>query len=131
MPQADLVALNGKLSIDSYLSVGYPREAIVECEALRYSYLHDDPVVTLSRKKKENEIKLLVLGCYVPLNTIEMLQLLEAAVPHISIPITFTAKSHPNYQIKPSNFPSLQLTVVMDSLQTLAGNPNSICGNSR
>src|SRR3990172_153193 len=41
MPQADLMALNGKAARDAYLSVDRPKETIVECEALRYGYVID------------------------------------------------------------------------------------------
>ncbi len=116
MPQADFTALNGKAAVDAYLSVDYPKEAIVECEALRYGYLNDLRAGRSSRKARGKAIKVLVMGDYTPSGTIKMLQLLEAAAPHISAPATYTVKPHPNYLIKSADYPSLHLKVVMAPL---------------
>ncbi len=116
MPQADLTALNGKAAVDAYLSVDYPKEAIVECEALRYGYLNDLRAGHPPRKAKGDAIKVLILGDYMPSGTIKMLQLLEAAVPHMSALATYTMKPHPNYLVKSADYPSLHLKVVMDPL---------------
>ena len=65
------------ISLDNYLKAGYPKKAIVECEALRYFYL--DKLRAGSREEKTiEEIKVLILGDYMPSCTIKMLQLLEA-----------------------------------------------------
>ncbi len=119
MPQADLVALNGKAAVDAYLSVDYPKEAIVECEALRYGYLNDLRAGHPPRKAKEDAIRVLILGDYMPSATIKMLQLLEAAVPHISALATYTVKPHPNFMVTSADYPSLCLKVVMDPLEKI------------
>ncbi len=58
----------------------------------------------------------LILGDYMPSGTIKMLQLLEAAVPHMSALATYTLKPHPNFMVKAEDYPSLHLKVVMDPL---------------
>jgi surface carbohydrate biosynthesis protein (TIGR04326 family) len=115
-PQADLTALNGKAAVDSYLSVEFPKEAIVECEALRYGYLHDLRTVGLSKKARGAAIKILILGDYHSSGTMKMLQLLEAAVPHISAHATYTFKPHPNFPVRTEDYPALQLKLVTDPL---------------
>jgi surface carbohydrate biosynthesis protein (TIGR04326 family) len=118
MPQADLTALNGKISIDHYLNAGYPKKDIVECEALRYSYL--DKLRAGSREENtREEIKVLILGDFMPSCTIKMLQLLEAALPHMTVAATYTIKPHPNYQVNPDDYPSLNLKVAMDHLEKI------------
>lgn len=116
MPQPDLTALNGKAAVEAYLAADYPKEAIAECEALRYGYLSDLPSRHSSRDVKEGPIRVLILGDYMASGTIKMLQLLEAAVPRISVPATYTVKPHPNYVVKAADYPSLHLSVVMDPL---------------
>ncbi len=116
MPQADLTALNGKAAVNAYLGADYPKEAIVECEALRYEYLNDLRMGHSSRQAKEAPMRVLILGDFVRSGTIRMMQLLEEAVPHISGLAAYTVKPHPNYPVKPADYPSLHLKVVMDPL---------------
>jgi surface carbohydrate biosynthesis protein (TIGR04326 family) len=118
IPQADLTVLNGKAAVDAYTSVGFPKEAIAEGEALRNGYLHDLRANFASKKIDEDEIKVLVLGDFSPSGTIKMLDLLEGADPHIC---NYTVKPHPLYQIKSSDYPSLKLKVVMDPLEEILG----------
>lgn len=116
LPQADLVALNGKEALDAYLRVDYPREAIVECEALRYGYINDLLLQHVTKKDKGTAISVLVLGDYVPSGTIKMLQLLEAAAPLMSEPAVYAVKPHPNFFVNAEDYPSLNLKVIMDPL---------------
>lgn len=118
MPQADLTALNGRAAVDAYLSAGYPENAIVECEALRYGYLNK--IRTGFRKNKRGEsIRILILGDYMSSCTIKMLQLLEATLPGMTVSVTYTIKPHPNYRVNPEDYPALNLKVVMDQLEEI------------
>lgn len=116
MPRADLTALNGKAAVDAYLGADYPKETIVECEALRYGHLNNFQAGHSSRKAKGGAIKVLILGDYMPSSTIKMLQLLETAAPHIPVLTTYTVKPHPNFMVKTEDYPSLHLKVFMDPL---------------
>lgn len=116
MPQADLMALNGKAAVDAYLRLDYPKERIVECEALRYGYLNDLLTRHPPSKVKGGEIRVLILGDYKPSSAIKMLQLLEASVSYMPIPATYAMKPHPNYLVTSADYPSLYLKVVMGSL---------------
>ena len=48
-----------------------------------------------------------------------MLQLLEAAAPHMSTPATYTVKPHPNFIINVADYPSLHLQVVRSALDEI------------
>jgi surface carbohydrate biosynthesis protein (TIGR04326 family) len=122
MPQANVTVLNGKLAVEVYSSMGYSDKAIAEGEALRNNYLYDLKANYLPRKARGDEIRVLILGEGLPLGTIEMLQLLEAAVPHLSGRVSFTMKPHPAYQVKSLDYPSLNLKVTMDPLEEILDN---------
>lgn len=113
MPQADLVALNGKAAVSAYLDVGFPREAIAECEALRYGYLKGFRVGR-SAGPGNGKTNVLILGDYLPSATIQMLQLLVAADRRMAGSATYTVKPHPGFTVAPADFPTLQLKVVTD-----------------
>ncbi len=116
MPQPDLTALNGKAAVEAYLAAGYPKEAIVECEALRYGYLSNFRPRHSLGKVKGASIRVLVLGDHMASGTIKMLQLLEAAALRISMAVTYTIKPHPNCLVKAADHPALHPRVVMDPL---------------
>jgi len=116
IPQADLMALNGKAAVDAYLSMGFPKQSIVELEALRYDYLNKLKIKDLTKTNQGEAIKILILGDYMSSATIKMLELLEEAAPNISTPIEYTMKPHPNFVVKAEDYPSLNLKVVMDPL---------------
>jgi surface carbohydrate biosynthesis protein (TIGR04326 family) len=116
LPQPNLTALNGKVAVDAYLSVDYPKEAIVECEALRYGHLNNLRAEYSSKKANGGAIKVLILGDYLPSSTIKTLQLLEVAAPRISALATYTVKPHPYCLVKATDYPSLHLKIVTDSL---------------
>jgi surface carbohydrate biosynthesis protein (TIGR04326 family) len=122
MPQADLTVLNGRATIDAYSSAGYSKESIAEGEALRNGYLHKLMYNRPLKKADGDEVKVLILGDFSPSGTTKMLELLEAAVPHISSRVTFAMKPHPAYQVESLGYPSLKLKVVMDPLEEILGN---------
>lgn len=118
MPQPDVIALNGKAAIEACLCVDYPKEAIVECEVLRYGRLRDR-AGDAPDKGEEGPIKVLLLGDYMPSSTVNMLQLLEASAPQLAGRVSYTIKPHPNFPITALDYPLLQLDVVTDPLATL------------
>lgn len=121
IPKADLTALNGRQAINAYLSASFPKEEIVECEALRFGYLPNLRSRIRSRKSRSNRrrIRVLVLGDFFPSNTKKMLRLLEGAIPHISNPTTYTLTSHPGLIVNPEDYPSLSLKMVTNSLSEI------------
>jgi surface carbohydrate biosynthesis protein (TIGR04326 family) len=116
LPVADRIALNGPAAVEAYLSTGYPKDAIVECEALRYGYLADTAGLRGATRTEGNPIRVLVLGDFDKSDTIRMLGLLERAAPSLTKPVTYTLKPHPNYLVESAAYPSLQLRIVADPL---------------
>ena len=116
MPQPNLIALNGKVAVDAFLGTDYPKEANVECEALRYSHINDIRVGQSSTKEKIKTINVLILGDHNPSATTKMLRLLEAATQHIITLTEYTVKSHPNFTVKVEDHSSLNLKVVISPL---------------
>jgi surface carbohydrate biosynthesis protein (TIGR04326 family) len=117
IPQADLIALNGRAAAEAYRAVDR-NETIVECEALRYSYLNG---LQAGRQKEAGggTRNMLILGGLIPSSTSSMLRVLNAAVSHLTTPITCTIKPHPYCTVKAAEYPSLHLTVVNDPLVKL------------
>jgi surface carbohydrate biosynthesis protein (TIGR04326 family) len=116
LPQPDLTALNGKAAIDAYLHADYPREAIAECEAVRYSYLNDLRPRPGPQKAHDERIKVLILGDVATASTIKLLRLLEAAVDRMPTPPIFAVKPHPNCMVEAERYPSIRLTVLTNAL---------------
>ena len=116
MPQPDLTALNGKVAVEAFHAMGFPKEAIVECEALRYGHLNDLKTQTASVKLENKTMKVLILGDYVPSVTINLLQLLGTAMPLSPDCVEYTIKPHPSFPVKAADFPNLNLTVIMSPL---------------
>lgn len=116
LPQPDRTAVNGQAALETFIRGNHPREAIVECEALRYIYLNNLCPRPTSRKASGDPIKVLILGEYLSSGTVKMLNLLEAAVAGMAAPAMFTVKPHPNCLVKSGDFPALHLKVVQEPL---------------
>lgn len=130
MPRADRLVLNGPAATEACLRAGFPPEEILECEALRFDYLHDLPPRPLRTRDAASAIRVLVLGDYTAARTAELLRLLERAAPTLATPATYTLKPHPLHLVGAVAYPSLHLTVTSDLLETaLPGYDVAYCGN--
>jgi surface carbohydrate biosynthesis protein (TIGR04326 family) len=127
LPKPDLVALNGPAAVDSYLSVDYPREAIVECEALRYGYIERMRKSPSRTAVTVDGIRVLILGDYFQSSTINLLQVLEAASARMHAHVNYTIKPHPNYQVNAQDYPSLQLNIVNSPLRLILSDFDIAC----
>jgi surface carbohydrate biosynthesis protein (TIGR04326 family) len=116
-PQADVIALNGRAAIDAYSGAGFPMERVVECEALRYTYLQR--LADAPRKPPSQPLKVLILGDYHPHSTRKMFLMLEAAAAHVAGQVCYTVKPHPSCDVQPADYPSLGLSVVTAQLGSL------------
>ena len=116
LPLPDLLALNGKAAIDACLQIDYPREAIAECEAVRYSYLNDLEAPALSARGDDEPVKVLILGDVATASTIKLLRLLEAAADRMPTQAVFAVKPHPNCMVDARHYPSLRLAVLTNAL---------------
>ncbi len=116
MPQPDLVALNGNIAVEAYRDVSYPKEAIFECEALRYGYLNGLKGDRRSKREPDQRRKVLVLGDVMASATTKLLKLLEASIAYGSDGMTFVVKPHPNCPVRTEDFPLLRFEIVTDQL---------------
>ena len=118
MPQADLTAITGKEAMGTYLSLGYPKQALEEIEALRYSSLLKIKNNKRESVKKET-LRVLVLGDSNPYYTNHILELLAHGQKTEKISATFTIKPHPIYPVKSSDYPPLKLKVDTHPLEDI------------
>ena len=119
MPLPDLTALNGPAAVDGYLSAGVPRDAIVECEALRFAHLRGMRRTHSAPARSGGPIRVLIIGDIMASFTAAMLRLLEEAKPRIPADTMFDMKPHPASPIRPEGFPSLDLTLVSEPLTAI------------
>jgi surface carbohydrate biosynthesis protein (TIGR04326 family) len=110
MPQADVIALNGKAAVDAYLQADYPVDRIAECEALRFQHLNNAPIRRLPARMPCGKTRVLILGDFIPSSTNRMLELLAAAAPNFKFAADYTIKPHPNCPVRASDHPSLNLS---------------------
>jgi surface carbohydrate biosynthesis protein (TIGR04326 family) len=129
MPQPDRIALNGKASVEAYHIVAYPKESLVECEALRYGYLRNFSTESV-KKRRGDMVNVLIVGDFLLSSTIRLLRLIEAAMPHLAGYFTYTIKPHPVCPVLAKDFPLLDLTLVTDPLGKILQKFDIVCSSN-
>ena len=124
LPMPNTVAVNGPATLVMYLQAGYPKENLVEVEALRYLHLSETKVradsVSSSRYEPENEtLRLLVLGDYFLSNTRQQMKMLMQATQSLPVDMAIMVKPHPNCPIYSTDYPGLIMTVTMEPISKL------------
>ena len=120
LPLPSKIACNGPVARTTYQQGGYPIKDLVDVEALRYLHLAQADLVKDSAQISLNKLaRLLVLGDYLPSNTLLQMNLLEQAVPLIPQQLAITVKPHPNCSIHPSDYPGLNLKISMEPIANL------------
>jgi surface carbohydrate biosynthesis protein (TIGR04326 family) len=106
--------------VDAFLKAGYPCNAIVECEALRYEHLASaSPITDKSKRVKPYPVRVLLLGDYLEEATRKLLQLAMDSLSHLRGIPKFSIKPHPNSPVGPEECSRLSLTVVSGSFKEL------------
>jgi surface carbohydrate biosynthesis protein (TIGR04326 family) len=120
LPMPNKVAINGNVATKNYLIGQYPRDSLVQVEALRYMYF-DNPSnntkVTYSSFRRG--FNLLVLGDYSKSHTNRLMLLLQSAIKIFPPGITVTVKPHPANPIDPKNYPELSIVVSLKPVAKL------------
>ncbi len=116
LPRGDLLALNGRAALDAETAAGYPRAAMVECEALRFGYLQYIATRASTMRGDDGPLRVLILGDYSPVITHKMLRLLELAAVRFEADARYTVKPHPGCPVNPQSYPSLSLQVSTEPL---------------
>jgi len=120
LPLPDRIAYNGPAALDAYLKAGYPRECMVEVEALRFLHLCDARVDTNTVSLATNDsIRVLVLADYLLINTQQQLYMLEKAMELISETAIITLKPHPNSPVNVEDYPRLKMSVTSEPVSKL------------
>lgn len=120
LPMPDLVALNGAAELDAYRNGGYPVDAVIEVEALRY--LHLAKATTnpdLHSPSTGHFLRILVLGDYLRSNTLKQIRLLERAMPHLPEDTIITIKPHPACPLHPADFSGIGMEMAMSPVWEL------------
>ncbi|MEA5421444.1 TIGR04326 family surface carbohydrate biosynthesis protein [Spirulina sp. CCNP1310] len=112
LPMPNFVAVNGPVSMKMYQEGGYPKEQIIEVEALRYLALADE----VHHKSQVSSLKLLVLGDYFSDNFHQQMLFLEKSEFTLSSniyysKIYYTVKPHPILTINSSDYPTLKFQI--------------------
>ncbi len=131
VPQPHLTALNGKAAINAYQATTSFKQSVVECEALRFSYLNRVRKEDISRKPSDIGIRVLILGEYSPPDTLRLMHLLELALSRVTAVIVCTIKPHPAYPVTAADYPALSLTVDTNSLENILHNFDLIYSGNR
>ena len=112
LPIPDYVGVNGFVCKKMHLDGGYPKENLIELEALRYLYLSDffHNQYNIEREASKEKV-ILVVGDYLQHNTYKQLNLLLGAIEGIDEPAHFILKPHPACPIDITIFPGLSVEI--------------------
>ena len=120
LPLPTYVGVNGTAAKKMYLSGRYPKNRLIEIEALRYLYLKDmtnyrNYLVT----NREETKTVLILGDYLKENTIKLMKLLSVSAQFIDKSIKYIIKPHPLCPIYKEDYPELHMVVSSDPIHVL------------
>ena len=118
VPEPDVVAVNGTHARMEFLATCEAREALVECEALRYLRLGGPNAAAARTRGPAEPPRLLVLGDFLAASTGRLLQLVAEALP--GAPADVWVKPHPNCPIDPTQAASAALRIVDEPVTALA-----------
>jgi surface carbohydrate biosynthesis protein (TIGR04326 family) len=123
LPMPDQVATNGVAAMDAYKKGVYPKEGLVEVEALRYLYLGNARAQPGSISPHSNiSLRILVLGDYMLSNTRLQMRLLKKVEQYLPDDTIFMVKPHPNCPVQPADYLGLKMEVTLEPVwKLLAG----------
>jgi surface carbohydrate biosynthesis protein (TIGR04326 family) len=116
LPLPDKVAVNGFAAKQQYLQGGYPENAIVNVEALRYFHLSE----TISKCAKNNfeksKFSILLLLDYLDKNIEYQLSLLCKSLDLLTYKAHLIVKPHPANPINVEDYPELEMEITSESI---------------
>lgn len=122
MPMPEIVALNGPAAMAACRGGGYPEDAIVEVEALRFLYLAERPrVQNIAGNRSGSPLRVLVLTDSVPSATHRQLQWLQEAAPSLPASIRCVVRPHPYCPVRAGDYPGLPMQLTDTPLSVLLG----------
>jgi surface carbohydrate biosynthesis protein (TIGR04326 family) len=120
LPIPDFIGVNGDVTKKMYLDGGYPKNNLIELEALRYLHLssptiHKTTIENSTLKKKT----ILVVGGYLKEGTDNQLKLLSSVFPDIDKSFNCIVKPHPACSVNIEDFPKLRGEVSKKPIEEL------------
>jgi surface carbohydrate biosynthesis protein (TIGR04326 family) len=120
LPLPDKVGVNGEAAKAMYVSDGYPKDDIVEVEALRYLYLNSlEQNDLVAEKKIDKRKRLLILSDYLFENVLVQIKLLQEAQSFMNSDIKYVLKPHPGRPVVAEDFPEIDISVTNDPIDLL------------
>lgn len=113
----DKVLINGRIPRKQLIQSGYPKEELINVEALRYNYMNDFPFTRLSKNKKS--FKILIVGDYDINDTNQQIRDLSKTLALIPLKISVSFKPHPTTDINDIEVNVLKLSIVYAKLYEL------------
>jgi surface carbohydrate biosynthesis protein (TIGR04326 family) len=117
LPLPDYVGVNGGASKRMYIEGGYPKNYLIELEALRYMDLRK--IKSNLKANDRGKIVLLVLGDYLQENTTQMMDLLQSASNLIQKEVEYLIKPHPSCAVLAEDYPNLKISVTDSPIHML------------
>ena len=124
----DKVLINGQIPRKQLIQAGYPKEDLINVEALRYNYMSDFRF----KKPLTNKgiFKILIIGDYDINDTNQQIRDLSKALSLIPLEISVSFKPHPATNINDIEVNILKLSIVFDKLDQLFNKNNLILCSS-
>jgi surface carbohydrate biosynthesis protein (TIGR04326 family) len=120
IPLPDKVGVNGEEAKAMYVNGGYPKEDIVEVEALRFLYLNSIKKNNqLAEKIIDKRKSLLILSDYLFENVVVQMKLLLEAQAFMNSEIRYVLKPHPGCPVMVEDFPEIDLSVTNENIDVL------------
>ncbi|MGB6352712.1 MAG: TIGR04326 family surface carbohydrate biosynthesis protein [Steroidobacteraceae bacterium] len=123
LPLPDGIAVNGVAAREAFAEGGYPKEKLMEVEALRYLYLYrvDGAPRESGRQRRTGPLRVLVVGDMIAASMDRVLNLLQDTAGQLPTGYEFTLKPHPGYAVDLGRFPGLTMARTTESLAKLLG----------
>jgi len=120
LPLPDKVGVNGDVAKAMYLNDDYPKDYVVEVEALRFLYLNTSNQSHQTTEKQTGKLKdLLILSDYHFKNVVVQMKLLQGAQTFMNHDIKYTLKPHPACPVKVDDFPEIELSITNKNINSL------------
>ncbi len=122
LPLPDRLAANGMAAVNAFAAGEFPRERLVETEALRYLGLAHFTVQRGVRDAQarsstgRSPTRVLVLGDLIPASMEHLLRLLEQSMPFVPPECRFTIKPHPGLDTDLAAYPRLHADLTREAL---------------
>ncbi len=119
MPTPDKILLNGPLQKKIYDKGLLPGVDLIEAEALRFMHLNNQLIKPKKKTFNDDALKILLLGDYLPENTIELVNMIKECSMELSTNLEIIFKSHPVSSIPDNLFEDLSISFSTDSVDEL------------